>query len=179
MRTRSRSSDPLWAAFRPYPPSQGASADRAVLKSIKMYVPIQDAFSKLLHIKGGLCFDFRACDDVGYQHAKFQKYRTCDKKLRDICLSLLFLGHPVWRAATALWRLVHTCFTLEQLKTKYRTSHTRCTAVKKCPRRPDATFANEPRKCIGLQEAVGLPLSQINRNKSHHQNVNVQVFPTI
>ena len=82
MRTRSRLSVPLWAAFRPYPPSQGAPADRAVLKNIKMYVPIQDAFSKLLHIKGGRCLDFRACHDVGYQDAKFQKYRTCDKKIK-------------------------------------------------------------------------------------------------
>ena len=57
-----------------------------------MYASIQDAYSKLLHIKDGRCLDFLACHDVGYQHANFQKYRTCGKKLRDICLSLLFSG---------------------------------------------------------------------------------------
>ena len=55
-----------------------------------MYASIQDAFSKLLHIKDGCCIDFLAYHDVGYQHANFQKYRTCGKKVRDICLSLLF-----------------------------------------------------------------------------------------
>ena len=59
-----------------------------------MYASIQDAYSKLLHIKDGRCLDFLACHDVGYEHANFQKYRTCDKKLRDICLSLLFSGTP-------------------------------------------------------------------------------------
>ena len=59
-----------------------------------MYASIQDAYSKLLHIKDGRCLDFLACHDVGYQHANFQKYRTCGKKLRDICLSLLFSGTP-------------------------------------------------------------------------------------
>ena len=62
-----------------------------------MHVPIQDAFSKLLHIKDGRCLDFRACHDVGYQDAKFPKYHTFDKKLRDICLSLLFSETPgIW-----------------------------------------------------------------------------------
>ena len=62
-----------------------------------MYASIQDAYSKLLHIQDGRCLDFLACHDAGYQHANFQKYRTCDKKLRDICLSLLFSGTPgIW-----------------------------------------------------------------------------------
>ena len=49
-------------------------------KIVKMYASIRDAYSKLLHIKDGRCPDFLECHDVGYQHANFKKYRTCDKK---------------------------------------------------------------------------------------------------
>ena len=65
-------------------------------KIVKMYASIQDAYSKLLHIKDGRCLDFLACQDVGYQHANFQKYRKCDKKIKRYLFESTFvLGHPV------------------------------------------------------------------------------------
>ena len=46
-----------------------------------------------------------------------------------------------------------------------RNSHAPWTAVEKCSGWPGVTSANEPRKYIDLQEAVGFPVSQIKKSE--------------
>ena len=94
MRTQSRSFTPFVLRSGHIPRAKEPLLTERCWKIVKMYASIQDADSKLLHIKDGRCLDLLACLDVGYEHANFQKYRMCDKKLRDICLSLLFSGTP-------------------------------------------------------------------------------------
>ena len=102
MRTRSRSFAPFGLRSGHIPRAKESLLTERCWKIVKMYASIQDVYSTLLHIKDGRCRDFLACHDVGYQHANFQKYRTCDKTTkRYLFESTFFLGHQVW---PYIWR---------------------------------------------------------------------------